>query len=1049
LNIFALSAGAQFYNGSQMSFGKNRLQFKEFYWQYYRYPRFDVYYSIGGHELAQYVAVKAQEEIVKMEGLFEIENDRRIIFIIYNKLSEFKQSNLGLSTSDDEYNVGGTTNIIQNKVIIYDEGTKDKLDAQIRNGIARLMVSELLYGTDSYKEIFVRSTTGDFPSWYVEGLESYLSYKWSPHMDEMARIGFTSGKYKRIIRLENEDAVVAGHAFWRYVADIYGETVFGNLLYLTRLSHNVENSVLYILGTDLKSLLKAYYEYYQNIYNEQGNIAEGSGHLLKRPKKNVYYYSPSLSPDGIHLVYASEKMGQLRFWLIDLATGEKLKLEKLGWQLDQIPDRSMPVVDWHPSGKIFSCFYEHKGKIWLMQYNIEDETLVNREFFKFNKILSFSYSPDGQKLLISGVNKGQSDLYVHHISSFTTKQLTDDLADDLWPLFIDDQHVVFSSNRSELQDSLVDDFDLYEINIHTPDAALKRLTETPDQNETELRSAGHRHFTYLSDKSGAGLPMFALQDSAISHIDTAMHYRYFIKSRPLGNYKNHFFDYDYSGNNVLIYTQIAPKKRFDVKIDSLDLSVKGTEPDLRFYKQEELDKRAEAERIIEEEILAEVEDSTAASEIDINNYVFEFERYSSPWLDSLFQLETIKEKEEIKPSIYQKHFYLNKLVNQIDFSFMNTSYQSFTGGAVYFNPGMNAFIKLGAIDLFEDYRLTGGVRLSGDLQSNEYLLQVENLKNRLDKKYVFYRKAYQQQVDQLTIEKVVDHELMTVLSYPFSEVASLRFTPGVKQSRHVYQATTYKNLKRADDFEYWGSLKVEYIFDNTLPKQSNILYKTRFKIFAEYYNLLNTFKSSLGVIGCDFRHYSKIHRNLIWAKRFAYSHSMGNSKLIYYLGSVDNWVNIFSGYDTYNNNVDYDHTMNWAFQTIATNLRGFNQNIRNGNSFALMNNEVRWPVFSYLLNRNISSDFVHNFQLVGFFDVGAAWTGFFPRSEDNAYNIQTVKQGTITVNIDKQRSPLVAGYGFGARSRLFGYFIRADWAWGLENGYVMPMIFYLSLSLDF
>jgi hypothetical protein len=43
----------------------------------------------------------------------------------------------------------------------------------------------------------------------------------------------------------------------------------------------------------------------------------------------------------------------------------------------------------------------------------------------------------------------------------------------------------------------------------------------------------------------------------------------------------------------------------------------------------------------------------------------------------------------------------------------------------------------------------------------------------------------------------------------------------------------------------------------------------------------------------------------------------------------------------------------------------------------------------------------------------------------------------------------VAGYGFGLRSQLLGYFVRLDWAWGIENNQIRPRVFYFSLSLDF
>ena len=56
---------------------------------------------------------------------------------------------------------------------------------------------------------------------------------------------------------------------------------------------------------------------------------------------------------------------------------------------------------------------------------------------------------------------------------------------------------------------------------------------------------------------------------------------------------------------------------------------------------------------------------------------------------------------------------------------------------------------------------------------------------------------------------------------------------------------------------------------------------------------------------------------------------------------------------------------------------GFQQNIRNGNSFVVINSEVRVPIFRYLLNRPIKSDFIRNLQVVGFWGY-RAWNGARP-----------------------------------------------------------------------
>jgi hypothetical protein len=176
---------------------------------------------------------------------------------------------------------------------------------------------------------------------------------------------------------------------------------------------------------------------------------------------------------------------------------------------------------------------------------------------------------------------------------------------------------------------------------------------------------------------------------------------------------------------------------------------------------------------------------------------------------------------------------------------------------------------------------------------------------------------------------------------------------------------------------------------------------------------------------------------------------MGTEKLIYYLGSVDNWLNLSPATSTFNRNMQIDRSQNYAFQALASNLRGFNQNIRNGNSFALINSEIRFPVFSTLSKKPLKSDFISNFQLIAFGDIGTAWTGRTPYSSDNSFNTQVITSGPITVSLKRKQEPIVGGYGWGLRSKLFGYFVRLDWAWGVDSGIVQPRITYLSISTDF
>ncbi len=81
-----------------MSFGKNRVQYLDFYWQFYRFDNFDCYFNEYGRDLAQYhCMIMPPKDWLKIEDFFDYNLEKRIIFIIYNRNSEYRQSNIGLS----------------------------------------------------------------------------------------------------------------------------------------------------------------------------------------------------------------------------------------------------------------------------------------------------------------------------------------------------------------------------------------------------------------------------------------------------------------------------------------------------------------------------------------------------------------------------------------------------------------------------------------------------------------------------------------------------------------------------------------------------------------------------------------------------------------------------------------------------------------------------------------------------------------------------------------------------------------------------------------
>jgi hypothetical protein len=1074
----SLESSAQFYNGMQMNFGKNRVQFNNRYWKFYRFEKFDVYSYENGTDLSLYVADFVEKELALIERFFDYEIERRLIFLVYNKMSDYRQSNIGLVSENEEYNIGGTTQIIQNKVFLYFEGDHVKFERQIRAAIAEVLVTEMMYGK-GLRDNMSRTTIINLPEWYLEGLISFVSNPWDYEMENRVKDGIVSGKYRKFVNLQDDDARYAGHSFWKYIADLYGVAIIPQILYITKINKNAESGFLYVLGTKLKELSADWTAYYLGLYTtgEQNAGLPGQGKVLKRPNRHRVYQNIRISPDGSYLAYVTNQKGQYKIWIKQGSTGKSKRIYKRGYKLDQINDYSYPEIAWHPSSQILGFVTEEKGMLKIHFYNLETEELTTRNLLYFEKILDMSFSPDARKLVFSAVADGQTDIWVFDIAAATNERITNDLADDFYPRFMNHMNnISFVSNRRV--DTLYTGKDP-ENNTTTADAVfvydyagkspvLQKISEGNYINHTQPLSPGQNEFFYLSDKNGIINRYYAEYDSAISLVDTIIHYRYFANSYPLSNYNRNILSQDINTETGEIAEIVYHDARYYMYRYPMDLERRyGDQLAPTEYRDRHVDRlmREDSVHHVEKKVISMKDiannqlildgDTIALQEfgIDINNYIFEREKlnfYNNQLRSRNLNLVLDSAgKDNMMYIDYQVAFYPNLLVNQIDFSFLNASYQAFTGGAFYYNPGLNLLFKVGANDLFEDYRLTGGVRLATDFDSNEYLLSFENVKKRLDKQLIFHRQVFKNYTSESYI-KTYTHELLGSLKYPFSQTLAVKGTASFRHDNTVFLSTDIGNLNEDPITKVWGGIKGEVVFDNTRVLGTNLYSGTRLKVFAEAYRQINTSKSDLFVIGGDFRHYIRIHRTLIWANRFAASTSFGRSPLIYYLGSVDNWINLSqSKRPTFNQSVAIDYEKDYAYQALATNLRGFSQNIRNGNNFAVINTELRWPIFRYVAGHPLSSGFLNNFQVVGFADVGTAWSGAHPFTGENAWDTEVITSGPMTITLDANRDPIVAGYGIGLRTMLLGYFVRLDWAWGVENMTVQPRMFYLSLSLDF
>ena len=1071
---------AQFYQGTNMEFGKNRVQYREFTWFYYPSENFEVYYYVGGEDLAQYTLMACERNLKEMQQFFDFTIDEKIEVLSYLNQSEFRQSNLGL-TGDDQYNIGGAAKIIGSKMFTYYEGDHILLERQIRENLARVLFAQLVYG-GNWKDVLKNSTLLSIPKWFEQGIIAFAAEGVSSESVTFVKDLVRANRFKSFNQFEGDDARLAGQTFWNFIAEVYGQNVIPNILYMAQASRNVESGFLYVLGLSLDQLSQEYISFYKEkassgrfdlLPSEQSLPANATreevrahrkndrqlGQLKTRYKRKFEYSHFTQSPDGKFVAYVTHELGQYRVWIYDVEKKTNKCILKREPRMDRIPDKTFPVLAWHPSSEMLSYVFEKRGNAWLGNYSMSDKKHTQKELYLVEKINSMCYSQDGKRMILSAVNRGQTDLYLYQVIGNNFERLTNDTWDDMNPSFIEGgRRVIFSSNRND--DTLRAALnqiqpprlykDVFIFDLENRAKLLERVTNTPSTDESLPYEYSAKYYSYLSDENGYRNRTVAYIDSVISAIDTAVHYRYFTVSKPVSSFKRDLHDYEFNAKSGNYLAGFRRASQPWIVFGNRDSDV--------------FDGASNGEAQTDEEFAMSLTnrlkisaDTIGAGEIDIDNYVFDDER-----LDYTLEKEQVRVQEsgDRKKTLtvdtlqrfvlprsrnYKLNFAADKAIAQMSNNFFNPIYQNYAGPSPSsISPGLSGFTQFGISDLFEDYKVVGGFRTNWGLDNAEYGVSFERLQDRLDRKIIFSRQS--QRIQQgIDVIKLQSNDLAYSIKYPFSEVSSIRIRGDIRIDRGVRQSNDLLSLESPNVTETNLALKVEYVFDNTIPTGLNLFNGTRAKVWAERYQQPNAkVATDINIVGFDARHYERIHRNFIAAFRMAGTTSFGAQKVLNYFGGVDNWL-----FQRVDNATPISPNEPYRFQSFVGPVRGFYVNARNGNSAVVANAELRMPVFKYFAKKPIKSDFIENFQVVTFLDAGSAWTGWNPYSDKNLFNRTDAIQNPVTVTIANNREPIVYGYGFGLHSRLLGYFIRADWAWGVDDGRVLDRVFYLSLNMDF
>ena len=1069
------------------TFGKNRVQYHDDFskWDMYETENFVTYWYGKGKEIAHTVIQLAELDNPYIQNILEHKMNDKIELIVYVDLTDMKQSNLGIE--EQFVGKGGITKVIENKVFLYFNGDHNDLRTQLRQGIAAVYINAMLHG-NNLQEIVQNAVLLNLGDWFQEGLISYVGEEWSPEMDNRLNDYFTNPKNKKadFKHLAKIDPQLAGHSMWFFMANTYGRATISNILYLTRIQRSLESGLIYVLGIDTKQLTALWKDYFLKRIEASVSPVQSFTNDLKltSKKKPQSFGRLRLSPDGKQLAYTLHDFGRVRVMLYDMETGEKKVLYRYGIRNYEVEtDFNYPVLAWSPDASELSVMIERRDLISLLKFDFEEGVMYSDKLSpEYQRIYDMDYW-SADTLMFSGNTDGFSDLYLYAPITRQSTRITEDFYDDLDASVVhlhNQRYILFSSNRADetlkkmALDSIlpIGQFDLFLLDYNQPKGSLRRITFSHEASERKARIAGPDQIIALADFTGEWQRILVTrldEDPPLSMLHTK---------------------YD---RDILLH-EIVPAS--PVVIDWIQ---KWTIPYIHISRLDSTkalgDLPLPSENIVQDPSVPTPEEQAKEKEKIDPKYLFqtpfpvkkpvetepqhivlpevEISEEPTPEVDADKILQpSVSGKLEYKPGdltpfirsqiiAARLKFKLDYFNVTLDNDLLFGGLDSYAGTKREFEPSpLGILFKASIKDLFDDYIVTGGVRFPTTFNGSEYFLVFDNRKKRIDKEYAAYRKSVTEpdlsSSDPSHQIQYVTSLALAKYSYPFDNFNSVRGTVTLRNDKTIYLATDKQTLdSRTDDAQRVG-LKMEWVYDNSRALDMNSRTGTRIKTWVELVKRfdLNLFEDDekfqfnqgfMTSLGIDARHYVSLDGRSIFAARLTAATTLGSERILYYLGGVENWL-----FPQYDNNVSVPNDINFAYNTLAANMRGFKYNARNGSSVVLTNAELRVPVFQYLSKQKIKSSFIRNLQAVAFIDAGTAWHGSDPFGSGNPLNtVVLTNPPTVEVTVNYYRNPLIVGYGLGARTLVFGYFLKLDYGWSWETETDRKPILHFSMGTDF
>jgi Tol biopolymer transport system component len=488
-------------------FGKNKIQYRDFKWEIYHSPHFNVYYYKAEEAQLQKVVSFAESGYDQLSRAFNFQIKEPVPLLYYATHSAFEQNNVELGFTEE--GTGAFSSPVRFRMVM----PIDLPDQQLM----QLMLHEMTH-IFQFKMLFqgslARAATSGPPFWFMEGMASYMAKDESQRDKMYLRDAVVNDIIPSVTRTNFSGffAYRFGHAVFDFIEDRWGKEGFLDFLYEVRntLGSRVDRAVKRAFKLEPEDFDIEFRRWLRKKYLPalvQTGEPSDFGHVfrIENVEEGTYTTTPVASPSGDLVAALSIYRGKIDIVLYDTKSRKLIRNLTRGFSNDYqyliaqellIGRQLGHDISFSPDGNTIAVFAKReKGRSLLLVDVLHGGV---REIVEMNDIeqqTGPAFSPDGKTVAFAGWRNGQFDIFFLDLATKTITNFTHDEIYDGAPVFSPDgRSLTFVSTVASGRK-------IFRVDLDNPGARYAVTTGESNENDPAFSPDGKRLY-FTSDRKG-------------------------------------------------------------------------------------------------------------------------------------------------------------------------------------------------------------------------------------------------------------------------------------------------------------------------------------------------------------------------------------------------------------------------------------------------------------------------------------------------------------------------------------------------------------------